>query len=53
MLWGLSNRADREALELADRHYNRQKVGTIGKGLIVLQLPPDRMPPPAEPLLLL
>jgi hypothetical protein len=28
MLWGIANRADSEALELADRHYNRQKVGT-------------------------
>jgi hypothetical protein len=26
--WRLSHRADREALPLADRHYNRQKVGS-------------------------
>ncbi len=28
MIWQTSHRADRRALELADRHYNRQKVGT-------------------------
>ena len=28
MRWRLSHRADREALPLADRHYNRQKPGT-------------------------
>lgn len=28
MLWHLSNRADPRALPLADRHYNRQKVGS-------------------------
>jgi hypothetical protein len=27
MLWGLSHRADPRARVLADRHYNRQKVG--------------------------
>jgi hypothetical protein len=27
-LWSLSDRADPEALPLADRHYNRQKPGT-------------------------
>lgn len=27
MLWRLSNRADPLALPLADRHYNRQKIG--------------------------
>ena len=26
--WKLSHRADREALPIADRHYNRQKVGS-------------------------
>lgn len=26
-LWHLSNRADKRALPLADRHYNRQKIG--------------------------
>jgi len=26
--WELSNRADKDALVLADRHYNRQKVGS-------------------------
>jgi hypothetical protein len=28
MHWTISHRFDREALPLADRHYNRQKVGT-------------------------
>lgn len=28
MSWRLSHRADRAALPLADRHYNRQKVGS-------------------------
>lgn len=28
MLWTLSHRADRRALPIADRHYNRQKVGS-------------------------
>lgn len=28
MRWALSHRFDRAALPLADRHYNRQKVGT-------------------------
>lgn len=28
MTWRISHRADREALPLADRHYNRQKPGT-------------------------
>lgn len=28
MFWRISNRADPEACQLADRHYNRQKPGT-------------------------
>jgi hypothetical protein len=28
MIWQLSHRADRDALPIADRHYNRQKPGT-------------------------
>lgn len=28
MIWRVSHRFDREALPLADRHYNRQKVGS-------------------------
>lgn len=28
MSWVLSNRCDQEALPLADRHYNRQKIGS-------------------------
>lgn len=28
MIWRLSHRADPDALPLADRHYNRQKVGS-------------------------
>ena len=27
-IWHYSNRADKRALPLADRHYNRQKVGS-------------------------
>jgi len=27
MIWRLSHRADRRAREIADRHYNRQKIG--------------------------
>lgn len=27
MWWGLSHRADKRAVPLADRHYNRQKIG--------------------------
>ena len=26
--WALSNRFDREALPMADRHYNRRKIGS-------------------------
>lgn len=28
MLWEIAHRADRRCLELADRHYSRQKIGT-------------------------
>lgn len=28
MIWRLSHRADKAALPLADRHYNRQKIGS-------------------------
>ena len=28
MFWEISHRADRRVLPLADRHYNRQKIGT-------------------------
>lgn len=28
MIWHLSHRADKRALPLADRHYNRQKIGS-------------------------
>ena len=28
MMWRLSNRADKRALPISDRHYNRQKPGT-------------------------
>ena len=28
MNWSLSHRADKEALPIADRHYNRQKIGS-------------------------
>lgn len=30
MIWALSDRADPAARELADRHYNRQKIGAVG-----------------------
>lgn len=30
MIWSLSNRADPFARDIADRHYNRQKVGSTG-----------------------
>jgi hypothetical protein len=29
MMWKRGNRSDPEALQLADRHYNRQKVGSV------------------------
>jgi hypothetical protein len=28
MIWHMSHRADKEVLPLADRHYNRQKIGS-------------------------
>ena len=28
MIWSLSNRADPFARDIADRHYNRQKIGS-------------------------
>jgi len=30
VLWQLSHRADPKARDIADRHYNRQKIGTPG-----------------------
>lgn len=43
MRWVLSHRADRQALPLADRHYNRQKIGApqfVPPGrCLVLRLP--------------
>lgn len=44
MNWTLSHRADRCALPLADRHYNRQKPGTsqfVPPGRCVVLLTPD------------
>lgn len=40
-MWRLSHRADSRALPLADRHYNRQKIGSLqfvppGKCLVLL-----------------
>lgn len=29
MIWRISHRADQEARVIADRHYNRQKIGTL------------------------
>jgi hypothetical protein len=28
MMWAMSNRFDRRALPLADRHYSRRKIGS-------------------------
>ena len=45
-MWTVSHRADHPAREIADRHYNRQKVGTPqfvppGRCLVLLASPPD------------
>lgn len=45
MRWRYSHRADREALPLADRHYNRQKIGSpqfVPPGRCVVLLSLDR-----------
>lgn len=47
MIWSLSWRADPVAASIADRHYNRQKVGAAqfvppGRCLVLLAEPPDR-----------
>jgi hypothetical protein len=41
MIWAISNRADQTARVIADRHYNRQKVGSVqfvppGRCLVLL-----------------
>jgi hypothetical protein len=44
MHWALSHRADRRALPLADRHYNRQKPGTpqfVAPGRCLVLLTPE------------
>lgn len=44
MRWVLSNRADKRALPLADRHYNRQKIGSpqfVPPGRCLVLLVPD------------
>lgn len=44
MIWALSHRADRRAVAIADRHYNRQKVGTpqfVPPGRCLVLLTPD------------
>jgi hypothetical protein len=44
MLWEMSNRADPRALPLADRHYNRQKIGSpqfVPPGRCLVLLTPD------------
>jgi hypothetical protein len=44
MIWRPSHRADRRALPLADRHYNRQKPGTpqfVPPGRCIVLLTPD------------
>ena len=48
MNWELSHRADKEALPLADRHYNRQKPGTPqfvppGRCIVLLSLWKDAL----------
>ena len=43
-LWTMSHRADRAALPLADRHYNRQKIGSpqfVPPGRCLVLLTPD------------
>ena len=45
MIWERSNRCDVEALPLADRHYNRQKIGSpqfVPPGRCVVLLARDR-----------
>jgi hypothetical protein len=44
MIWRFSHRFDRRALPLADRHYNRQKIGSpqfVQPGRCVVLLTPD------------
>jgi hypothetical protein len=44
MIWTLSNRADKRALPIADRHYNRQKVGSpqfVPPGRCIVLLTPE------------
>lgn len=46
--WHLSHKADRRALPLADRHYNRRKVGSPqfvppGRSLVLLTEPADAL----------
>jgi hypothetical protein len=44
MIWTLSHRADPRAVAIADRHYNRQKVGTpqfVPPGRCLVLLTPD------------
>jgi len=48
MLWHLSHRADERALPLADRHYNRQKIGSPqfvppGRCLVLLTADADAL----------
>lgn len=43
--WTISNRADKEALPIADRHYNRQKIGSpqfVPPGRCLVLLTRDR-----------
>lgn len=45
MNWTLSHRADRDALPIADRHYNRQKVGSpqfVPPGRCIVLLTPNK-----------
>lgn len=48
MNWRLSHRADRAALPIADRHYNRQKIGSPqfvppGRCIVLLTHPPNAL----------
>lgn len=48
MNWRISHRADPVACRIADRHYNRQKVGTpqfVPPGRCLVLLAPEAEPP--------
>lgn len=46
MVWSVSHRADKDALPIADRHYNRQKIGSpqfVPPGRCVVLLAPNAL----------